>query len=191
MTFVSKGKGFTLIELVAVILILSVLSAIVLVRFIDVTNQAHESTVKAVGGSFRTAVLMVNAQWMLNGSPANGDDILGFGDGTVDVNSSGWPTDINGANSIPTGLAGRRQCERLFQTLLLFGPTVSAIDKIGFSLFTSAYAISSAPRDPTASYWASAPQINVCQFAYQPAPNMSIRYETTSGAVIVDSDSNS
>ena len=78
-----------------VIVILGILAAVALPRFINVSKDAHESAVKGTGGALAAAVLLVRSQWEVNRS--NGTDttpntnVTGFGDGTVDVNASGWP----------------------------------------------------------------------------------------------------
>jgi MSHA pilin protein MshB len=90
-----RSKGFTLIELVVVIVILGILAAVALPRFISVTKDAHESAVKGVGGALASAVLLVRSQWEVNrnnGSTTTPNtNVAGFGDGLVDVNASGWP----------------------------------------------------------------------------------------------------
>jgi MSHA pilin protein MshB len=90
-----RSKGFTLIELVVVIVVLGILAAVALPRFISVTKDAHESAVKGVGGALASAVLLVRSQWEVNrnnGSTTTPNtNVAGFGDGLVDVNASGWP----------------------------------------------------------------------------------------------------
>jgi MSHA pilin protein MshB len=90
-----RSKGFTLIELVVVIVILGILAAVALPRFINVTKDAHESAVKGAGGALASAVLLVRSQWEVNrnnGSTTTPNtNVAGFGDGLVDVNASGWP----------------------------------------------------------------------------------------------------
>jgi len=51
-----KKRGFTLIELVMVIVILGILAAMVLPRFIDLTTKARESAAKGALGAVRAAV---------------------------------------------------------------------------------------------------------------------------------------
>ena len=51
-----KKRGFTLIELVMVIVILGILAAMVLPRFIDLTTKARESAAKGALGAVRAAI---------------------------------------------------------------------------------------------------------------------------------------
>ncbi|HLQ66208.1 MAG TPA: prepilin-type N-terminal cleavage/methylation domain-containing protein [Candidatus Limnocylindrales bacterium] len=83
--FRSKSEsGFTLIELVIVIVILGILAAVAIPKYEDMREQARVATVKGQLGSIRSAVAIQYARNALNGSatfPTLDGTI--FGDGRV------------------------------------------------------------------------------------------------------------
>lgn len=64
-----QQSGFTLIELVVVIVILGILAATALPRFADMTTDARIAKMRAAAGALKTGTSLFHAQWLVNGSP--------------------------------------------------------------------------------------------------------------------------
>jgi MSHA pilin protein MshB len=72
----ASQSGFTIIELVVVILLLGILAATALPRFIDVTDEAHEAVVTALQGGLVTAGALYHAEWIAEGG--RGSSVTSF-----------------------------------------------------------------------------------------------------------------
>ena len=63
------SKGFSLFELVIVVILLAVIMSFAIPQYIGIKNQAHNASVDAIAGGFSSAVGMVRGQWELEGRP--------------------------------------------------------------------------------------------------------------------------
>lgn len=77
-----RQQGFTLIELIVVIVILGVLAATAVPKFVDLQSDARAAVMKGIAGSMSSAKELVRARWLANGSASSSTVSI---DGTVNV----------------------------------------------------------------------------------------------------------
>lgn len=153
----ASQSGFTIIELVVVILLLGILAATALPRFIDVTDEAHEAVVAALEGGMSTAGALYHAEWVGKGS--TGTSVPSYSAVTASA-TTGYPD-----------LASNANCSNAFDNMLQGGhPVVSAASDAvadvtalaNVQLTTASQAYSSIPE--IAAFYLTT--TNACAFVY-------------------------
>lgn len=89
--------GFTLIELVIVIVILGILAAAALPRFSDLSGDARVASINGLAGSLRSATAIAHATYLAKGYASNSSVSL---DGTSISLTAGYPTAENISNAL-------------------------------------------------------------------------------------------
>ncbi len=96
-----KQAGFTLIELVMVIVILGILSAFALPRFADLTGDARAASISGLAGALKSGAAISHAQQLADGTGVGMSVVL---EGATVTMANGYPTSLATGISVATNI---------------------------------------------------------------------------------------
>ncbi len=124
----TKNQGFTLIELIVVIVILGIMSAVAVPQFINLQTDARVSVMQGIEGSIRSASTLAYSKALIDGTENAATGTITTAGGSVDI-VFGYPaatdagigtmvdttgaTDISGSGTGPYifTYTGRTDCQ--------------------------------------------------------------------------------
>jgi len=131
-----KHFGFSLLELVLVIFIISFLVAVLVPKLNELNDDAHASAVRLTMTSYRAAVNLAHGLWESSGREGNGSVLKGYGEHNLIMSSAGWPVGVVDYTRSARNrkISSATTCVKLWNALLKdSAPLVSATDKKDFS----------------------------------------------------------
>ncbi|TVO38624.1 prepilin-type N-terminal cleavage/methylation domain-containing protein [Vibrio algivorus] len=183
-----KQSGFSLLELIIVIVVISLIAVIALPKYLNIVEEAKKSSVEGVAAGYAAAVLSARSQWEVNRRPKKQSGRSNYNyvelDGSplwlTDNEASGlsgylngYPMSVREGNSEYTTTITNEGCVLLMEYLLQNPPLTQSVD------------VAQQDKSENVRYLAKA-QSNTCIYFQQEGAKHSFTYEMKTGRVTVN-----
>lgn len=115
-------RGFSLIELIVAIVVLSIIAITAYARFISFNDDAYISTNTAMTRTYKAAIESAHLRWTIEGSPGRVQNLTVFGENVLDFNTNGWPIGTNKGSANDNIGRQNQGCTSLWNYLMETGP---------------------------------------------------------------------
>jgi len=123
-------KGFTLIEIVMVIILLGILAAVAVPKFIDLSDDAHDAAIDGAFGAVNSALSIAIAN--LKAVPTEASGVSGFDQNVYnnvtlsgDLNFANYAVGADVTFDIQSGVAGAGRTATVTYSVVAGSPSLS------------------------------------------------------------------